>query len=62
MQIELLLTQLKFIDHLSNGEIVCDQVFEILQHASDESRPIIIKNLADIVDLTKHNEVVAKLM
>lgn len=62
MNIELLLTQLKFIDHLTNGEVVCEQIFDILENASSESRTIVIKNLADIIDLTKHNEVVTNLM
>lgn len=62
MEIELLLTQLKFVDHLSHGEFVCEEIFDALETASDDARRIIIRSLEDIVDLTRHNDVVQKLM
>lgn len=62
MDIELLLAQLKFVDHLSHGEFVCDEVFEALEAASYDARRIIIKSLEDIIDLMRHNDVIEKLM
>lgn len=62
MEIDLLLAQLKFVDHLSHGELVCEQIFEALETASDDARCTIIKSLEDIVDLTRHNDVIEKLM
>lgn len=61
MEIDLLLAQLKFVDHLSNGEFVCEKIFEILELASNDSRQTIIKSLEDIIDLTRHNDVIEKL-
>lgn len=62
MEIELLLVQLKFVDHLSHGEFVCEEVFDALETASDDARRIIIRSLEDIIDLTRHNDVIEKLM
>lgn len=62
MEIELLLAQLKFVDHLSHGEFVCEEVFDALETASDDARSIIIRSLEDIIDLTRHNDVIQKLM
>lgn len=62
MDIELILYQLKFVDHLTNGDLVCDKIFEILEVASDNARQTIMRSLEDIIDLTRHNDVVKKLM
>ena len=62
MEVELILTQLKMIDHIANGEMLCEKIFEILQLANNRSRQAIIRSLEDIVDLMRHNEVVQKLM
>lgn len=62
MEIELLLAQLKFVDHLSHGEFVCEEIFDALETASEDARRIIIKSLEDIIDLTRHNDVIEKLM
>lgn len=62
MDIELLLAQLKFVDHLSHGELVCTEIFDALETASADARRTIIKSLEDIVDLTRHNDVIEKLM
>lgn len=61
MEIDLLLAQLKFVDHLEHGEFVCEQMFEILELATGDARQTIIKSLEDIVDLTRHNDVIEKL-
>lgn len=62
MEIFLLLTQLKFVDHLSHGDFVAEKIFEILEVASDEARPTVIKSLEDIIDLNRHNDIIEKLM
>lgn len=62
MEIDLILAQLKFVDHLTNGDMVCDKMFEILDLATNDARQTIIRSLEDIVDLTRHNDVVKKLM
>ncbi|XP_031621413.1 Fanconi anemia group D2 protein [Contarinia nasturtii] len=62
MEIELLLAQLKFVDHLSHGDFVCTEIFDALETASTDARRTIIKSLEDIVDLTRHNDVIEKLM
>lgn len=62
MEIELILAQLKLVDHLANGDVVCDKLFEILELATDDARQAIIRSLEDIIDLTRHNDVVKKLM
>lgn len=62
MEIDLLLAQLKFVDHLSHGDFVYEEVFDALETASDDARRTIIRSLEDIVDLTRHNDVVQKLM
>lgn len=62
MEIDLLLAQLKFVDHLSHGEFVCEEIFDALETASNDARSTIIKSLEDIVDLTRHNDVIDKLM
>lgn len=62
MEIELILAQLKFVDHLANGDVVCEKLFEILELAADDARQAIIHSLEDIVDLTRHNDVAKKLM
>lgn len=62
MEIELLLAQLKFVDHLAHGEFVFEEVFDALETASENARDIIIRSLEDIIDLTRHNEVIEKLM
>lgn len=62
MEINLLLAQLKFVDHLSHGDFVCEKMFEILELASGDIQEVIIKSVEDIVDLTRHNDVIEKLM
>lgn len=62
MEIELILAQLKFVDHLTNGEIVCEKLFDIFELAANDARQAIIRSLEDIVDLTRHNDVARKLM
>lgn len=62
MDIELILAQLKFVDHLTNGDTVCEKVFDTLEMASNNTRQVIIRSLEDIIDLTRHNDVVKKLM
>lgn len=62
MEIGLILAQMKFVDHLTHGDMVCEKIFDILELASNESRQVIIKSLEDIVDLTRHNDIVNKLM
>lgn len=62
MEINLLLAQLKFVDHLSHGDLVCDKIFEILELAEGDIQGVIIKCVEDIVDLTRHNDVIDKLM
>lgn len=62
MTIELLLSQLKFVDHLANGDLVCERIFEILEMATENARQTIMRSLEDIIDLTRHNDVVKKLM
>lgn len=60
MEIDLLLAQLKFVDQLSHGEFVYEEIFDALETASD--RRTIIRSLEDIIDLTRHNDVIEKLM
>lgn len=62
MEIALLLAQLKFVDQLSHGEFVCEEIFDALDSASEDARRAIIKSLEDIIDLTRHNDVIEKLM
>lgn len=62
MEIDMLLAQLKFVDHLSHGDFVCAEIFEALETASDNARRTIIRSLEDIVDLNRHNDVIEKLM
>lgn len=62
MEIDLLLAQLKFVDHLSHGDFVCEKIFEVLEFATGDAQQIIIKSLEDIIDLTRHNDVINKLM
>lgn len=62
MDIYLLLAQLKFVDHLSHGDFVAEKIFEILELASAEARPTIIKSLEDIIELGRHNDIIEKLM
>lgn len=62
MEIDLLLAQLKFVDQLSHGDFVYEEIFDALETASDDARRTIIRSLEDIIDLTRHNDVVEKLM
>lgn len=62
MDIELILAQLKFVDHLANGDVVCEKLFEILELAVSDARQAVIRSLEDIIDLTRHNDVAKKLM
>lgn len=62
MDINLLLAQLRFVDHLSHGDLVCEKIFEILEIASGDVQEMIIKSVEDIVDLTRHDDVIAKLV
>uniref|UniRef100_A0A182QES9 Fanconi anemia group D2 protein n=1 Tax=Anopheles farauti TaxID=69004 RepID=A0A182QES9_9DIPT len=58
------LSQLKFIDHIQNGELVFEKVFELLAKAS--SNPVvfdeIIFNLEDVIDVSKHDDALARLV
>lgn len=62
MHIELLLMQLKFVDHQANGETVCDKLMNIFESASNAACETIVKGIEDIVDLTRHNAVTERLM
>lgn len=62
MAIELMLTQLKFINHLANGTMVCEKVLDTLEMASNHTRQVVIHNIADIIDMTHHNEIMNRIM
>lgn len=62
LHIELILSQLKFVDHLSNGNNLCDKMMEILQLAESNVQQTIIRYLQDIIDTKRHNDVVVALM
>uniref|UniRef100_A0A182PS96 Fanconi anemia group D2 protein n=1 Tax=Anopheles epiroticus TaxID=199890 RepID=A0A182PS96_9DIPT len=58
------LSQLKFIDHVQNGELVFEKVFELLGKAN--RNPVvfdeIIFSLEDVIDVSKHDEALARLV
>uniref|UniRef100_A0A8W7PHY3 Fanconi anemia group D2 protein n=1 Tax=Anopheles coluzzii TaxID=1518534 RepID=A0A8W7PHY3_ANOCL len=58
------LSQLKFIDHVQNGELVFEKVFELLGKANRQ--PVvfdeIIFSLEDVIDVSKHDDALARLV
>ncbi|XP_050081321.1 Fanconi anemia group D2 protein homolog [Anopheles maculipalpis] len=58
------LSQLKFIDHVQNGELVFEKVFELLAKAN--RNPVvfdeIIFSLEDVIDVSKHDDALARLV
>uniref|UniRef100_A0A182JZE5 Fanconi anemia group D2 protein n=1 Tax=Anopheles christyi TaxID=43041 RepID=A0A182JZE5_9DIPT len=58
------LSQLKFIDHVQNGELVFEKVFELLGKAN--RNPVvfdeIIFSLEDVIDVSKHDDALARLV
>uniref|UniRef100_A0A182N3J7 Fanconi anemia group D2 protein n=1 Tax=Anopheles dirus TaxID=7168 RepID=A0A182N3J7_9DIPT len=58
------LSQLKFIDHVQNGEVVFEKVFELLAKANRD--PVvfdeIIFSLEDVIDVSKHDDALARLV
>uniref|UniRef100_A0A182W1S1 Fanconi anemia group D2 protein n=1 Tax=Anopheles minimus TaxID=112268 RepID=A0A182W1S1_9DIPT len=58
------LSQLKFIDHVQNGEKVFEKVFELLGKANHN--PVvfdeIIFSLEDVIDVSKHDDALARLV
>ena len=61
--IQLILSQLKFVDHIKNGEMIFDNICEILELAkSTSTKQVIINGLEDVVDMSFHDRLVRKLM
>uniref|UniRef100_A0AAG5DH85 Fanconi anemia group D2 protein n=1 Tax=Anopheles atroparvus TaxID=41427 RepID=A0AAG5DH85_ANOAO len=58
------LSQLKFIDHVQNGELVFEKVFQLLAKAKRETVIFdeIIFSLEDVIDVSKHDEALHRLM
>ncbi|XP_052890137.1 Fanconi anemia group D2 protein homolog [Anopheles moucheti] len=58
------LSQLKFIDHVQNGELVFEKVFELLGKANRNSVVFdeIIFSLEDVIDVSKHDDALARLV
>ncbi|XP_049295693.1 Fanconi anemia group D2 protein homolog [Anopheles funestus] len=58
------LSQLKFIDHVQNGELVFEKVFQLLEKAN--RNPVvfdeIIFSLEDVIDVSKHDDALARLV
>lgn len=54
---------MKFVDHFKNGEILEKKLLDALEVAATMSyKQVIIRCLVDLIDLTRHNDVVKKLM
>lgn len=62
MLIEYLLSQLKFARHIENGATIFDNVFDLMDVATDSVKNIVISQLGDIIHILRHDEVVMKLM
>lgn len=63
LEIELILSQLKFVDHfVDTGNNLCEKMIDILRLAGEAAREIIITSLQDIIEMKKHNEIVKALM
>lgn len=62
LQVELILSQLRFVDHFANGNTLFERMLEILELVGSEARQTIIRYLPDIIDSSKHNAIVEKLM
>ncbi|XP_058170795.1 Fanconi anemia group D2 protein [Anopheles ziemanni] len=58
------LSQLKFIDHVQNGELVFEKVFQLLAKVKRETVIFdeIIFSLEDVIDVSKHDEALHRLM
>uniref|UniRef100_A0A182YL09 Fanconi anemia group D2 protein n=1 Tax=Anopheles stephensi TaxID=30069 RepID=A0A182YL09_ANOST len=58
------LSQLKFIDHVQNGELVFEKVFELLAKANRNQVVFdeIIFSLEDVIDVSKHDDALARLV
>ncbi|XP_058055359.1 Fanconi anemia group D2 protein homolog, partial [Anopheles bellator] len=57
------LSQLKFIDHVANGDVVFARVFELLAKANRASVVFdeIIFSMEDVIDVSKHDEALERL-
>ncbi|KFB50246.1 AGAP011769-PA-like protein [Anopheles sinensis] len=58
------LSQLKFIDQVQNGELVFEKVFQLLAKVKRETVIFdeIILSLEDVIDVSKHDEALHRLM
>uniref|UniRef100_A0A182MP79 Uncharacterized protein n=1 Tax=Anopheles culicifacies TaxID=139723 RepID=A0A182MP79_9DIPT len=58
------LSQLKFIDHVQNGELVFEKVFQLLAKANRNPLVFdeIIFSLEDVIDVSKHDDALARLV
>ncbi|XP_052873129.1 Fanconi anemia group D2 protein homolog [Anopheles cruzii] len=58
--VRMVLSQLKFIDHVSNGDMVFARVFELLAKANETFEEIIL-HMEDVIDVSKHDEALERL-
>ncbi|ETN67576.1 hypothetical protein AND_000597 [Anopheles darlingi] len=58
------LSQLKFIDHVQNGDLVFEKVFELLAKANrnDVVFDEIIFSMEDVIDVSKHDDALKRLL
>lgn len=47
---------------MANGDNLFERTMDILELAGEEARNTIVRYLPDIIDISKHNAVVQKLM
>lgn len=57
-----MLQHLRYVDHIKNGEILIKKLFEILELEKTIFQQIIIECIPDLVDVTRHNDIIKKLM
>lgn len=60
--VSLILSQLKFIDYISNGENLFKKIFSVLNIANDLVRSDIIRSLEDVLDPSLHDRAVKQIM
>ncbi|XP_050089785.1 Fanconi anemia group D2 protein homolog [Anopheles aquasalis] len=58
------LSQLKFIDHVQNGDVVFEKVFELLAKANRNGVVFdeIIFSMEDVIDVSKHDDALRRLL
>lgn len=60
--VDVMLSELKYLNIVEHGDIVSLKIFQMFDVATANYQQIIVKSLPDIIEVSRHNEVMAKLM